>query len=405
MAGHRAATGRPGPASGGLTHLTVVDHAVLRDLALDIARAVGPEIGRRAGRVDVSSTKSTASDLVTEMDRWSEDQIVSRILDARPGDSILGEEGTGVEGTSNIRWVVDPIDGTTDFVYGHPGFSNSIGVEVDSGGAVFTVEGGQIVLSSGAIGSPHLLLLSGVGPAEQLRRHRIPVVHDLPGVGQNLRDHPIVAVVYKVKPDHPQDPEEPRYQLALRYTATGSDDRNDMQILPSAFSSPIGAPDPYEQEGVRFTCVLELANGFGELTLASNDPAIQPHLNYNYLKDPWDRERLRECVRLAMDLVEHPLYKDIIEERLQPKESDIESDDALDDWMLRTTVNTTHISGTCKLGPTTDQGAVVDQYCRVHGLENIRVADASVMPNVVRANTNSTTIMIGERVADWIKGS
>ena len=132
MAGHRAATGRPGPASGGLTHLTVVDHAVLRDLALDIARAVGPEIGRRAGRVDVSSTKSTASDLVTEVDRWSEDQIVSRILDARPGDSILGEEGTGVEGTSNIRWVVDPIDGTTDFVYGHPGFSISIGVEVDS---------------------------------------------------------------------------------------------------------------------------------------------------------------------------------------------------------------------------------------------------------------------------------
>ena len=281
----------------------------------------------------------------------------------------------------------------------------AIGAEVESGGDVFTVEGEQIILSSGAIGSPHLLLLSGVGPAEQLRRYGIPVVHELPGVGQNLRDHPIVAVVYKEKPDHPQDPAEPRYQLALRYTATGSDDRNDMQILPSAFSSPIGAPDPYEQEGVRFTCVLELANGFGELTLASNDPAVQPHLNYNYLKDPWDRERLRECVRLAMDLVGHPLYKDIIEERLQPKESDVESDDALDAWMLRTTVNTTHISGTCKLGPTTDERAVVDQYCRVHGLENIRVADASVMPNVVRANTNSTTIMIGERVADWIKGS
>ena len=132
MAGHRAATGRPGSTSGGLTHLTVVDHAALRDLALDIARAVGPEVGRRAGRVDISSTKSTASDLVTEVDRWSEDQIVSRILDARPGDSILGEEGTGVEGTSNIRWVVDPIDGTTDFVYGHPGFSISIGVEVDN---------------------------------------------------------------------------------------------------------------------------------------------------------------------------------------------------------------------------------------------------------------------------------
>ena len=132
MEGHRAATRRSGSASSGLTYLTMVDYAALRDLALDIARAVGPEIRRRAGQVDVSSTKSTATDLVTEVDRWSEAQIVSRILDARPGDSILGEEGTGVEGTSGVRWVVDPIDGTTDFVYGHPGFSVSIGVEVDN---------------------------------------------------------------------------------------------------------------------------------------------------------------------------------------------------------------------------------------------------------------------------------
>ncbi len=110
----------------------MVDHTALRDLALDIAQAVGPEIGRRAGRVDVLSTKSTATDLVTEVDRWSEAEIVSRILDARPRDSILGEEGTGVAGTSDVRWVVDPIDGTTNFVYGHPGFSVSIGVEVDN---------------------------------------------------------------------------------------------------------------------------------------------------------------------------------------------------------------------------------------------------------------------------------
>ena len=279
----------------------------------------------------------------------------------------------------------------------------AVGVEVESGGERFTVEAAQIVLSAGAIASPHLLLLSGVGRVDQLQRHGIPLVHELAGVGQNLRDHPIVPVVYKVKDDFPQDPKAPRYQLALRYTATGSGDRNDMQILPSAFSSPIGAPDPYEQEGVRFTCVLEFANGFGELTLNSNDPTVQPHLDYNYLKDPWDRERLREAVRLCMELVKHPMYADIIDERLQPKDADLVSDDAMDEWMLGITVNTTHISGTCKLGPASDKSAVVDQYCWVHGLQNVRVADASVMPNVVRANTNSTTIMIGERVADWIK--
>lgn len=114
-----------------MIRLTVAAPDTLRDLALDIARVVAPEIGRQAGQVDVSVTKSTSTDLVTEVDCWSEAQIVNRILDARPDDSILGEEGTSVTGTSGVRWVVDPIDGTTDFVYGHPGFSVSIGVEVD----------------------------------------------------------------------------------------------------------------------------------------------------------------------------------------------------------------------------------------------------------------------------------
>ena len=92
----------------------------------------------------------------------------------------------------------------------------AVGAEVESGGERFTVEADQIVLSAGAIASPHLLLLSGVGPADQLQRHGIPLVHELAGVGQNLRDHPIVPVVYKVKDDFPQDPKAPRYQLALR---------------------------------------------------------------------------------------------------------------------------------------------------------------------------------------------
>ena len=131
MGDHRTPTSRPRPPPGGLIRLTVAAPDTLRDLALDIARVVAPEIGRQAGQVDVSVTKSTSTDLVTEVDCWSEAQIVSRILDARPDDSILGEEGTGVTGTSGVRWVVDPIDGTTDFVYGHPGFSVSIGVEVD----------------------------------------------------------------------------------------------------------------------------------------------------------------------------------------------------------------------------------------------------------------------------------
>jgi choline dehydrogenase-like flavoprotein len=245
-------------------------------------------------------------------------------------------------------------------------------------------------------------MLSGVGPAEHLRSLGLPVLHALPGVGQNLRDHPNVRVPVKVKDDFPLDPKAPRTQLALRYTAQGSSDRNDMQILQSSFSSPIGG-DPLEAEGIRFTCILELAVGAGELKLTSTDPTVQPHLNYRYLEDPWDRQRLREAVRLCARLLDHEAYQDIVERRLEPSDQALASDAALDDWLLHRVTTTQHISGTCKMGPASDPLAVVDQHCRVHGLTGLRVADASVMPDVIRANTNATTIMIAERVADFVR--
>ena len=161
--------------------------------------------------------------------------------------------------------------------------------------------------------------------------------------------------------------------------------------------------DRLTPEGVRINCVLELANGAGELRLASTDPHVQPHLDYRYLEDPWDRQRLREAVRLCVRLLEHEAYKNIVEGYITPTEGDLASEETLDAWLLKNVSTTQHISGTCKMGPASDPLAVVDQYCRVHGLEGLRVADASVMPDVIRANTNATTIMIGERVADWLR--
>jgi choline dehydrogenase len=278
------------------------------------------------------------------------------------------------------------------------------GVEVESGGERFVVEGKEIILTAGAIASPQLLLLSGVGPADHLRTLGLPVVHALPGVGQNLRDHPNVRVPVQVKDDFPLDPKAPRTQLALRYTAQGSSDRNDLQILQSSFSSPIGG-DPLQAEGIRFTCILELAVGAGELRLTSTDPTVQPHLDYRYLEDPWDRQRLREAVRLCARLLQHEAYQGIVHQRLAPSDQELASDDALDAWLRRNVSTTQHISGTCKMGPASDPLAVVDQYCRVYGLEGLRVADASVMPDCIRANTNATTIMIAERVADFIRHS
>jgi choline dehydrogenase len=277
-----------------------------------------------------------------------------------------------------------------------------VGVDVESGGERFVVEGDEFISCGGAVGSPQLLLLSGVGPADHLQEMGIALHHELPGVGQNLRDHPNVRIPVRVKEGFPLDPEAPRTQLALRYTAEGSDDRNDMQILQSSFSSPMGG-DPLEGEGIRFTCIIELAVGAGELKLASTDPYEQPILDYNYLAEAWDRERLREGVRLCLKLLESDSYQEIVEACISPTEEDLATDDALDRWLRRNVTTTQHISGTCKMGPATDGMAVVDQYCRVRGLEGLRVVDVSVLPDCIRANTNATTIMIAERVSDWIR--
>ena len=106
---------------------------------------------------------------------------------------------------------------------------------------------------------------------------------------------------------------------------------------------------------------------------------------------------------MCVSFLEHPDYADIVKELLEPTPADMESDEALDNWLLRNVTTSQHISGTCKMGPDGDPMAVVDQQCRVKGLEGLRVIDASVMPDCIRANTNCTTIMIAERMADRIK--
>ena len=117
------------------------------------------------------------------------------------------------------------------------------------------------------------------------------------------------------------------------------------------------------------------------------------------------KERLREAIRIGVKLMDHEAFKDILDELIDPTPADLVSDDALDNWMLRSVWIGQHLSGTCKMGPSSDGMAVVDQFGKVHGIDGLRVADASIMPDCIRANTNLTTIMIGERIADWIASS
>ena len=273
----------------------------------------------------------------------------------------------------------------------------AIGVEVVSGGERFTIEAGEVVLSAGAVGSPHLLMLSGIGDPRQLEAAGIPVTHNLPGVGKNLRDHPAVTVRWHCNPDFPIPPDGVGAQkVALRYTAEGSHLRNDM-IKVMRFNS--------DERLLLMSVGIYLALSAGELRVVSSAPGVQPVLDYNYLSDPFDIERLRNGVRLAHSLAEHPEMAQIIDSPQEPTSEQLESDDSLDEWIRRTVATMHHISCTCKMGPASDPLAVVDQHGRVHGLHGLRIADASVMPDCPRANTNVTTMMIGERIADFIKAN
>jgi choline dehydrogenase len=284
--------------------------------------------------------------------------------------------------------------------------TNAVGVECESGEEVFVVEGEEILLTSGAMKSPQILMLSGVGPADHLKEFNIPLVCDLPGVGQNLRDHPLATAVYKAKGESP-DVNVPLIQVCTRYTSEGSHLKSDMIISPTLMTSEhrpnqIKIDDDGNYLGL--AAGIQLAVGSGELRLASADPNDQPYLDYNYLQEEFDRDRLRKGIRKVVELENHPAIQELIIERITPTDEELESDEALNAWLLKNTATSHHISCTCKMGPAEDPMAVVDQHGKVHGLQNIRVVDASIMPNCIRANTNATTIMIAEKIADYVIG-
>ena len=286
--------------------------------------------------------------------------------------------------------------------------NRAVGVEVESGEERFSVRGSLIVLAAGGIATPQLLMLSGVGPAGHISSHGIPVVHDIPGVGQNLRDHPMFNLELEAHEGFNLDSSGPRMQVGLRYTVEGSELRNDMQLFPYNYAGPGTGDRPSgawsaNEAGVRLACMLELAESWGELLLKSADPHDPPLLDYRYLRSREDIRRVRECIRLAQRLLQHPTLASIVQGWRSPSEVDLASDEALESWMMRNVSTTQHTSGTCKMGPESEPMAVVDQYCRVRGLDGLRIADLSVAPQVVRANTNATAIMIAERVADWLR--
>lgn len=291
----------------------------------------------------------------------------------------------------------------------------AVGVEAESGGKVFTVEANKVVLSAGAIRSPQLLMLSGIGPAEHLQQLGIPVMCNLPGVGQNLMNHLSAQMTFKVKDGialHGHHPDVVHF--SLHYTAEGSSTSNDMVLRSSPMidereervrgvrTKYLNGNVPPEQVA-RISCTLGLPDGSGYVRLTSADPGVQPTFNYCYLQHPNDRQRVREGLRMAARLLQSDVYKNVADYRILPTDAVLADDDALDRWIRETVGTARHVSGTCKMGPDSDPTAVVDQRCRVKGVQGLWVVDASVMPRIPRSGgAHATVLMIGERVVDWI---
>jgi len=269
-----------------------------------------------------------------------------------------------------------------------------------------TIRAREIILCAGGVATPALLLRSGLGEPAELEAAGIRPVYPLRGVGRNLSDHPIAVIdAVPVEGQTPQG-SDPRFQIMLQYTATGSPWRNDMHLFPSSVAPSEGDPMGglrIDDASWRIYACMQRAVARGRVTLRPKDGELQPFVEFRYLEHEQDRARLREAVRLGVRLLAHPAFAPLVAERRTPQDHVLDSDDNLDDWLTATVASAQHSSGTCRMGRHDDPDAVVDSHGRVHGVRGLRVADLSIAPEVVRAPTQVTALMIAERIAELIE--
>ncbi|MFT5211978.1 MAG: choline dehydrogenase [Flavobacterium sp.] len=268
-----------------------------------------------------------------------------------------------------------------------------VGVEVQMPeGEIRIINATTTVLSAGAIMSPAILMRSGLGPRKQLEHHGINVVEDIQGIGKNLSDHPAISVIAEV--DHALDYDSPLIQTILRYTAPGSEKRNDLQIELLSFI-------PGDKPLIGIAAVLEYQYGRGELSLQSAKPEVTPRIENRFCENDKDLSRLVSCYKDALEFTRQKPLADMIKQVTFPDPHRSTTDEDLSGLCRKFAASGFHPCGTIKMG--NDAMSVVDQFGRAHQLDNLIVADASIMPFVPSANINLTCIMIGERIGEWIR--
>jgi predicted dehydrogenase (TIGR03970 family) len=263
----------------------------------------------------------------------------------------------------------------------------AVGVETATG----VVRAGTVVLSAGAVGSAHLLLRSGIGPADRLRAAGIDVVVDAPGVGTATSDHPQVYVGWR----------STRPLTDARLPLQGVLHTGSVEVLPwlTPFSK-VTSPDAGDDLAVGIG--LEQTDARGELVLRDGDPEAPPRLVYDLLRTVSDRCSMRNGVRLVADLLRARAFAHLGAQRTGLPEAVLRNDRALDEWIRTRLTTALHLSGTARMGPDGDRGAVVDQHLRVRGVDGLRVVDTSVLPTTPSRGPAATAVMLGERAAELI---
>ena len=295
-----------------------------------------------------------------------------------------------------------------------------VGVEIaNASGRSVVRASAEVIVSAGAVGTPHLLMRSGIGPAHHLREVGVDVVLDSPGVGQNLSDHPVVPLIWRTREARSLHDSENSLRL-VQWQATGrgpmtsnvAETGGFLRTRPELAAPDIqwhAAPAEFDEEGLRdpsgpgFTVAptLVAVNSRGQIRLRDSNPEHAPLIDPDYFGAPEDLDAMVEGLRLTLDLVSRGPLTRYLAEPVQPR-GQLRTDDDLIEHARRRVQTLYHPVGTASMG--SDERAVVDPHLKLRGIDGLRVVDASVMPVVPRGNTNAPTIAVAERAADLIRG-